>query len=593
MDKKTISSRFFISAIPAVILFAILLSDRMEGKPSDSFFINDNDVVVTWGNSITDDGIYPRLIENFILTYYPEWNIEFYNLGWGGDRAFNPGRIRRDMKLCKPTKVTIMLGMNDGRYTAYEEKTLTTYISGQIDLLNFLESYTDPEVMLISTSPYDAYLRPSFYFGRDEKRDMTKYNDTLWRLSSGLRELAMIKGARYVDLFEWLLPIFKMVPEVERSFLVTPDAVHPNSDGQLLMAYKILKEMGASKKVFEVIIDAKAGTIETEAGCIIEQLDGGPGGVSFIRNDRRLPLPVPPSTDPLLYQLFPLHNWFNQDNLIVRGLEIGDYTLMIDDMKVDKVTAGELSDGINLSEYLHTPQMIQAYKVYEATDMRNRAFWTRWRQVYLKNVRAVTDSTPMNVIENDEAVKLMRIEKEALNEQHRLNKPRPHRYRIIRDIDPAVIQQPHLIPVNEFLTGQVSLIISVDSNILKTFQQPLHVFSNYVYAPIFQWGIYQTKSYYCPPFQMYDDGTHGDSNAGDGVYTVQIFVRKDSPQFNFFIQDDRFYRNYWRQRNQSFRNPVVDTMMKAWCSATGSVDSVRISLETKSDTRISWDTVIK
>ena len=40
------------------------------------FFIQDGDVVCFWGNSITDYGIYPRMIENYVVTRHPDWNVQ-------------------------------------------------------------------------------------------------------------------------------------------------------------------------------------------------------------------------------------------------------------------------------------------------------------------------------------------------------------------------------------------------------------------------------------------------------------------------------------------------------------------------------------
>ena len=107
---------------------------------ADDFFIQDGDIVCFWGNSITDYGVYPRMIENYVLTYHPEWKVEFYNLGWGGDVAKNIPRLERDIQLCKPTKVTIMLGMNDGGYRPFDAQSCETYITSMKKEIEILKN---------------------------------------------------------------------------------------------------------------------------------------------------------------------------------------------------------------------------------------------------------------------------------------------------------------------------------------------------------------------------------------------------------------------------------------------------------------------
>ena len=53
------------------------------GFAADDFAVQDNDRVVIWGDSITDNAYYPRSVENFVLSRFPEWTVEFHNLGWG------------------------------------------------------------------------------------------------------------------------------------------------------------------------------------------------------------------------------------------------------------------------------------------------------------------------------------------------------------------------------------------------------------------------------------------------------------------------------------------------------------------------------
>ena len=93
------------------------------------FYLHPNDVVVFYGDSITDQRLYTTYVETFIVTRYPKLPVRFVHSGWGGDRVTGGGggpiddRLKRDVFTYKPTVMTIMLGMNDGRYRALDDDT--------------------------------------------------------------------------------------------------------------------------------------------------------------------------------------------------------------------------------------------------------------------------------------------------------------------------------------------------------------------------------------------------------------------------------------------------------------------------------------
>ena len=98
----------------AVLLLAGLAS-------AQEFHLKDGDRVVFFGDSITDQRLYTTFTETFAVTRFPKRNITFIHSGWGGDRVTGGAgggiaeRLTRDVFAYKPTVMTIMLGMNDGR----------------------------------------------------------------------------------------------------------------------------------------------------------------------------------------------------------------------------------------------------------------------------------------------------------------------------------------------------------------------------------------------------------------------------------------------------------------------------------------------
>src|SRR5437016_13993223 len=100
------------------------------------FYLHDGDRVVFYGDSITDQRLYTVFTETYVITRFPKKNISFVHSGWGGDRVTGGGggpidlRLKRDVVAYKPTVMTIMLGMNDGSYRAFDQKIFDTYAKG-------------------------------------------------------------------------------------------------------------------------------------------------------------------------------------------------------------------------------------------------------------------------------------------------------------------------------------------------------------------------------------------------------------------------------------------------------------------------------
>src|SRR5213593_169719 len=93
---------------------------------AEAFYLKDGDRVVFYGDSITDQRLYTTFAETYVVTRFPKLDVSFVHSGWGGDRVTGGGggpidlRLRRDVFAYKPTVMTIMLGMNDGSYRAFD-----------------------------------------------------------------------------------------------------------------------------------------------------------------------------------------------------------------------------------------------------------------------------------------------------------------------------------------------------------------------------------------------------------------------------------------------------------------------------------------
>ncbi|HUU27234.1 MAG TPA: SGNH/GDSL hydrolase family protein [archaeon] len=577
------------------IVLALLVSVSVSFAQEPGFFIQDSDVVLIWGNSITDYGVYPRLIENYVLTHYPDWKVEFFNLGWGGDVTKNVDRLRRDIQLCKPTKATVMLGMNDGGYGPFDPERLEAYLKGMKDEVELMRRHSSPEIMLISATPYDLSCRPDLVRGKVEKPEDLRtllYPETLRRFSYELGRFATREGLRFVDLNYASSMVIDELKGYDGNFMFTKEGVHANVDGELQMGLAILEGMQAFSLVAEVEICVKENKVKLEKDCTVSDFKASPTAVSFTRKDLRLPTPVYPSTRALMLKVMDYPDAWDRDILRINHLDQGWYKLSIDGREIDILSSTEFEKGVNLSSYGNTPQMIQAYQVFEQTEIRHQAFYTKWRQVLLEGVGSPRDFTPFKTGVSTE--NLDRAEREAFAAQHRLNKPVPHSY-VIKQVPNPAPKPSDSVPAGQFLENMVRVLISIDSRTLPEFEPPLCVRGNFSYTPRYRWAILERKGYYADiPVVLYDNGTHGDLAAGDGVWSLEMFVRKDSGKLRFIVRDGRFLTGYWNYLHyEYFNNPYCREITRTWGEMLGpghlDKDGEIVGIDLNKNIELKWD----
>ncbi len=119
-----------------ILRFAAISASLMAAFGQDAFQLKDGDRVVFFGDSITDQRLYTTFAETYAVTRFPARRIAFVHSGWGGDRVTGGGgggvqvRLARDVVAYHPNVVTIMLGMNDGRYRKFDAQIFDIYSEG-------------------------------------------------------------------------------------------------------------------------------------------------------------------------------------------------------------------------------------------------------------------------------------------------------------------------------------------------------------------------------------------------------------------------------------------------------------------------------
>jgi lysophospholipase L1-like esterase len=415
------------------------------GAPGADFLIRDGDRVVFLGDSITEQRLYTTYIEAYALSRHPQWKLSFRNVGWGGDTAWLRQRshpdeaklfaadesaqqkmvedsvrhgLERDVLPLKPTLVTIKFGMNDHAYVAFREDIFKAYVRSQTQLAEVLKA-NGARVAFLTPQPIEDQ-RP------DPDADIR--NKSLRQFSDGLKEVARKEGAVFVDQFDpYMAMLLRERPKKPPGFVGGGDAVHPGPIGHTVMAWAILKGLGANGLVSRIELDVPSKRIKTE-GCQAKRLEVNGTTVSFEREDEALPMPIDEKARAAL-KLAPILEELDRYELQVTGLPAGNYQLSIDSEPVGKATSEELAQGWNLATQAG-PITKQTQLLLGLIFEKNNLYFNRWRNVQLYSFPDWARSPEADSRRNAELSRLdQQISKsEAAIESAR--KPLPHHFEL-------------------------------------------------------------------------------------------------------------------------------------------------------------------
>jgi lysophospholipase L1-like esterase len=187
------------------VLAGLLLACCAAGvaaAPPAEFYLHDGDRVVFYGDSITDQRLYTTFVETYAITRFPRMRLTFVHSGVGGDRVSGGGagaidvRLPRDVVAYKPTVMTIMLGMNDASYRAFDQKIFDTFATGYRHIIQSVkEALPGIRITVIEPSPYDDVTRPPMFEGG--------YNQVLVRYGDFVEALGREEKLAVADMNRW------------------------------------------------------------------------------------------------------------------------------------------------------------------------------------------------------------------------------------------------------------------------------------------------------------------------------------------------------------------------------------------------------
>jgi lysophospholipase L1-like esterase len=391
-----------------------------------NFCLKDGDQVVFYGDSITEQRLYTTYTETYVVTRFPQLNVRFVHCGVGGDRVTGGWagpidlRLNRDVLPYKPTVMTVMLGMNDGSYRAFDAKIFETYSAGYQHILDRVKS-TLPGIRLtlIQPSPYDDVTRPAGFEGG--------YNAVLVRYGQFVKELAQKQECGVADLNASIVAALgkAKAADPETAKKIIPDRVHPGPSGHLLMAEALLRAWNAPATVTAVEMDAIAVKVVRMENTAVSDLKAS-NGLSWTQNDKALPMPVD-MKDPVMKLAVRSSDFLealDRQPLRVTGLKGQRYLLKIDGEEIGTFSRQQLEEGLNLAEW-PTPMVKQSQTVHDLTLKHNNLHAARWRelQVALAQPPLPHLSQAIEALDN--------VEADLVTLQRQMAQPKVHHYDLL------------------------------------------------------------------------------------------------------------------------------------------------------------------
>src|SRR6266700_1835076 len=132
--------------------------------------LKQNDRLAICGDSITEQKMYSRIMEDYLTVCVPGLNISVRQYGWSGERA--PGFLARMTNDClrfRPTIATTCYGMNDHGYRPYEESIGQRYRLNQTAIV---EAFKAAGARVVLGSPGCVGLRKDWDASSVESKNL-------------------------------------------------------------------------------------------------------------------------------------------------------------------------------------------------------------------------------------------------------------------------------------------------------------------------------------------------------------------------------------------------------------------------------------
>ncbi len=403
----------------AVTICAAALAQNTESKPAEAFLeqfhpvkapvvsglaIRRGDRLAICGDSITEQKMYSRIMEDYLTMCVPELKVTARQFGWSGERA--PGFLARMTNDClrfKPTIATTCYGMNDHEYRPYEERIGKTYRQSSTAVV---EAFKAHGVRVIEGSPGCVGKIP--FWVKNATGTVDDLNQNLCRLRNIGIEIAEQEKVRFADVF-W--PMLTAGVAAQNRYginyaIAGKDGVHPAWAGHTVMAYAFLKAMGLKGDIGTFTVDLKRGKLKTSRGHQLVSAKDGEFTIASSKypfcccvetGDPHDSYPSCPKDDPSsdnsirsAMTLIPFNQELNRLLLVGKNAQAASYQVTWG-AQSKNFTAEQLASGINLAEEFPANPFCAAFAKVDAAVAAKEAYETKQIKESFRSPEAKTD----------------------------------------------------------------------------------------------------------------------------------------------------------------------------------------------------------
>jgi lysophospholipase L1-like esterase len=372
-------------------------------KPK-GLMLRKGDLLAICGDSITEQRMYSRLMEDYLTMCVPELRVTVRQFGWSGERA--PGFLARMTNDClrfKPNVATTCYGMNDHEYRPYEERIGRIYTESETAVI---EAFKSHDVRVVQGSPGCVGKIP--FWVKSAAGTVFDLNSNLCTLRNIGIQIAQKEQVGFADVF-W--PMLNAGVVAQRQWgtnyaIAGKDGVHPAWAGHTVMAFAFLKALGFNGDLGTFQVDLKRGVMKTSEGHALLSHEGS----QFKIKSSRYPFcaciqgadvsgsyPACSKDDPMsdnsirsAMSLIPFNQQLNRVMLIARNGKARSYKVTWGDQH-KSFTAGQLTAGINLAEEFPANPFCEAFGKVDAAVAAKQAYETKEIKESFRSAEAKTD----------------------------------------------------------------------------------------------------------------------------------------------------------------------------------------------------------
>lgn len=328
-----------------VAAFALAFAFTAAAESKVTPLLPANARVAIIGDSITEQKLYSKYIETYLLACTARQDIKCFQFGWSGETASGfSNRLENDLGVFNPTVATTCYGMNDGRYVPYAENIAADYEKWMRVVLTKLKAAGVTSIVAGSPGAVDSrwFVKPT--------ATADQYNDSLGRFRDIDRKLAAEFQTSFADVHGEMMNAMiaakaKLGPDYD---VGGRDGVHPGPNGQLLMAAAFLKGLGLDGSIGDLTLDL-TGASTASAG---HQATGSNGSAEIVSSV--YPFCFDDSTRSIL-PFCKFNEELNRLTLKVKNLGAAKARVTWGAESLE-FTQEQLSSGINLAaEFRKTP----------------------------------------------------------------------------------------------------------------------------------------------------------------------------------------------------------------------------------------------